>query len=108
MIALQNLCKNHNSNISYCWEQYQEPMEEFLQTFDNFFENGCVRSKSFYFWNTFLDDNLPILNDLTRSHCEGDWNLHVSTVRQVLPLFLSLTEHITADGVHCILKIVWH
>ena len=29
MIALQNLCQNHNSNTSCSWEQYQGLMEVF-------------------------------------------------------------------------------
>ena len=65
-------------------------MGEFLQVFDEFLENGCLRSKSVYFWNTFLNDVLLILIDLTRSHREGDWNLHVSAVRRALPLFFAL------------------
>ena len=47
-------------------------MEEILQALDDFVENGCLRSKSFHFLNTFLNDILPILIDLTRSHREGD------------------------------------
>ena len=108
MIALQNLCNNHDPKENYSWKQYQDPMEEFLKVFDDFVKNRCLISKSFQFWNTFLNDVVPILIDLTRSHREGNWDLHLSAVRRSLPLFFPLTEHITADGVHCILKIVWH
>ena len=89
MIALQNLCQNHNSNTSYSWEQYQGPMEEFLQAFNEFVENGCL-SKSLHLWNTFLDDILLILIDLTRSQREGDWNLPSSAVCRALFAFLCL------------------
>ena len=30
MITLQNLHQNRNANTSYSWEQYKEPVEEFL------------------------------------------------------------------------------
>ena len=53
MISLQNLCQNHNPKANYSWEQYQEPMEEFLQAFDDFLENGRLRSKSFTFGTLF-------------------------------------------------------
>ena len=52
MIALQNLWRNHNPKTNYSWEHYQELMEEFLQAFDDFEENDCLRSKSFHLWNT--------------------------------------------------------
>ena len=67
-------------------------MEYFLQAFDDFVENSCLRSKSFLFWNSFMDDIQSILIDLTRSHCEGDWNLQVSAVHQALPLFFALNR----------------
>ena len=53
MSSLQNLCQNHNRKTNYSWEQYQEPMEEFLQAFDDFLENGRLRSKSFTFGTLF-------------------------------------------------------
>ena len=64
-------------------------MEEFLQAFNDFLKNDCLRSKSFHFWNTFLNDILLILNDLTISHHESDQNIHVSAVCQALPLFFA-------------------
>ena len=106
MIALQNLFRNHNSKTNYSWEQYQEPMEEFLQALDDFVENGYLRNKSLHFLNTFLNDILPILIELTRSHCKIDWDLLVSAVRRVCRFSLTLTAYIKEDGVHCILNIV--
>ena len=32
---------------------------------------------------------MPVLQDLTLSHREGDWNLHISAVRRALPLFFA-------------------
>lgn len=66
--ALQNLCQKHNPTTSCSWEQCQEQMERFLQAFDDFVEKDCLRGKSFHFWNTFLNDILPILIDLSRTH----------------------------------------
>ena len=72
VIALQNLCQNHNPKTNYSWEQYQEPMDEFLQAFHDYVESGCLRSKSFHFCITSLNDILPILIDLTKSDPKGD------------------------------------
>ena len=63
MIALPNPCQNHSFNTNYSWGQYQKPLEEFLQAFDDFVEISCL---------TFPDDILPILVDLTKSIPERD------------------------------------
>lgn len=72
IIVLQSLSQNHNPKTNYSWEQYQEPMDEFLQAFHDYVENGCLRSKSFHFWIISLNDILPILIDLTKSNPKGD------------------------------------
>ena len=82
--------------------------EEFLQAFGGLLENGCLRSKSFIFRNTFLNDILLIMIDLSRSHAEGDQNLDVSGVVEFCHFSLPLTEKLKRDRVHCILNIVWH
>ena len=36
-----------------------------------------------------LNEIMPVLRDLTRSHREGGWKLHISAVRRALPLFFA-------------------
>ena len=43
-------------------------------------------SNQFGFWNGFIDKIYPVLRDLTRSHREGNWQLHQSAVQRALPL----------------------
>ena len=48
-----------------------------------------MSSTQFRYWNNSLMDIYPILRDLTRSHKEGNWGLHLSAVRRALPLFFA-------------------
>ena len=43
-------------------------------------------SNQFGFWNGFTDKIYPVLRDLTRSHREGNWQLHLSAVQRALSL----------------------
>ena len=43
-------------------------------------------SNQFAFWNGFINKICPVLRDLTRSHREGNWQLHLSAVQRALPL----------------------
>ena len=54
-----------------------------------YIEDG-MSSTQFRYWNNFLVDIYPILRDLTRSHREGNWDLHLSAVRRALPLFFAI------------------
>lgn len=48
--------------------------------------NGEAESEQFLFWSIFIERIYPVLRDLTRSHREGDWQLHLSAVDRALPL----------------------
>ena len=78
-----------------------EPDEEILQqtrerceteithlniNLDQFKQQDCEKSSPFWFWNTFVDDVVPVLRDLTRLFREGDWDLHLSAIQRAIPL----------------------
>ena len=52
----------------------------------NFRENGKMKSKQFLYWNNFIEKVFLVLRDLTRSHREGNWQLHLSAIHQALSL----------------------
>ena len=54
--------------------------------FEAFQTNGEKASNQFAFWNGFIKRIYPVLRDLTRSHREGNWPLHLSAVQRALPL----------------------
>ena len=54
--------------------------------FEIFQTTGEKSSNQFTFWNGFIDKIYPVWRDLTRSHREGNWQLHLSAVQRALPL----------------------
>ena len=54
--------------------------------FDKFNENRKKKNEEFLFWQNFISKVFPVLKDLTRSHREGDWKLHLSAIQEALPL----------------------
>ena len=75
--------------ISEQWKTCQELVVNFTKAFNKYKEAGKAQSEQFQYWSTFLDNLFPILRDLTRSHREGNWQLHLSAVRRALPLFFA-------------------
>ena len=57
--------------------------------FEAFQTNGEKASNQFAFWNGFIKRIYPVLRDLTRSHREGNWPLHLSAVKRALPLLFA-------------------
>ena len=47
---------------------------------------GCKNSECFLYWDKLIHELAPILNDLTKSLREADWNLHLSVVQRAIPL----------------------
>ena len=54
--------------------------------FDESNEDRKKKSEQFPFWHNFISKVFPVLRDLTRSHREGDWKLHLSAKQRALPL----------------------
>ena len=57
--------------------------------FEVFQTNGEKASNQFTFCNRFIKRIYPVLRDLTRSHREGNWPLHLSAVKRALPLLFA-------------------
>ena len=58
----------------------------------NFRENEKMKNKQFVYWNNFIEKVFPVLGDLTRSHKEGNWQLHLSSIQRVLPLVFAFNR----------------
>ena len=54
--------------------------------FNEFNENIKKKSEQFLFWHNFIIKVFPVLRDLTSSHREDDWKLHISAIQEALPL----------------------
>ena len=69
------------------WERLNIMMKS--GKFEVFQTNREKASNQFAFWNGFIKRIYPVLRDLTRSHREGNWPLHLSAVQRALPLSFS-------------------
>ena len=56
--------------------------------FKDFKEDMCKKSETFAYWDIFVHMT-ALLRDLIRADREGNWNLHLHTLQQILPLFAS-------------------
>ena len=57
--------------------------EEFVASFDQFIQAGNSK-QTFRFWNSYLD-MVEVLLLFLRGTREGNWNLHLASVRRMLP-----------------------
>ena len=61
----------------------------FERSFKEYRTIGCKNSECFLYWDKLIYELAPILNDLTKSFREADWNLHLSAIQRAIPLFLA-------------------
>ena len=61
-------------------------LADFIAEYTRYKEAGKLQSEQFKYWCLLLDEIMPMLRDLTSSHREGAWKLHISAVRRSLPL----------------------
>ena len=80
----QLISETNNQSTNTKWEKLTTKMKSL--GFDKFNENGKKKSEQFLFWHNFISKVIPGLRDLTRSHREGDWKLHLSAIQEALPL----------------------
>ena len=57
-----------------------------VEDFQDFLNRKNARSETHKYWDTFLN-LLTLLNNLIRADREGNWELHLQTVQDLLPLF---------------------
>ena len=77
----------HIRRIQKRWKECKELLGASIAELMKYKEAGKLQSDQFKYCCLLLDEIMPILRDLTRSHREGDWKLHISAVRRALPLF---------------------
>ena len=79
----------HQRKIEKKWNECKEKLADFKKVFENYRQEGKLASDQFKYWELFLHQIMPVLRDLTRSHREGNWQLHLSAVRRALNLFFA-------------------
>ena len=69
--------------------QSREWVTRTRESFNKFVEESSKESEQFKYWSIFLDELYPVLCDLTVSHRNGDWLLHLSAVERAIKLFFA-------------------
>ena len=59
------------------WEKCKSLLSRFQDDFDKFKKEGCQESEQFRYWTLFIDEIVPVLRDLTRSHIENGTGLYI-------------------------------
>ena len=67
----------------------KKKLADFKKAFGNYKQERKLASDQFKYCDLFLYEIMPILRNLTRSHREGNWQLHLSAVRRALELFFA-------------------
>ena len=76
-------------NITSQWSKCMNVLDEFEEAFNTFKTSGSAESNLFAYWNSFLSNMAPVLQDLTRSFRDADWYLHLSYVSRTIDLYFS-------------------
>ena len=79
----------HQRKIEKKWNECKEKLADFKKVFENYRQEGKLASDQFKYLDLFLHEIMPVLRDLTRSHREGNWQLHLSAVRRALNLLFA-------------------
>ena len=61
----------------------------FTSDLEHFINQALAYNKHFRYWSIFLDELIPVINDLTLSFRESNWLLYLSALRRAMPLFFA-------------------
>ena len=71
------------------WEKCKSLFSRFRDDFEEFKKEGCQKREQFRYRTLFIDEITPVLRDLTRSHRERNWSLHLSAIPRAIPLLFA-------------------
>ena len=74
------------------WKYFEEHLQSFICFFNEYIESKSSENLQFKYWNVFIQDIVSVLIDLTRSHREGNWKLHLSSIRRAIPLLFTFNR----------------
>ena len=74
------------------WKYFEEYLQSFICFFNEYIESKSSENLQFKYWNVFIQDIVSFLIDLTRSHREENWKLHLSSIRRAIPLLFTFNR----------------
>ena len=88
----QQLFKTENPDVTEInekWNKCKDMLSQFQDALNDFKEEGSKSNEQFQYWSIFLEEMARVLRDLTRSHQEGNWHLHLSAIQRAILLFFA-------------------
>ena len=76
-------------DVQYFWNECKELGATFTSDMEKFINQTSKYNALFRYWSIFLDELIPVINDLTLSFRESNWLLYLSALRRAIPLFFA-------------------
>ena len=83
---LKHLNNSFPENFTKCLPDSQ--LQALLQSYQEFVSSSCTKNPLFAFWSSYLD-MVQVLLLFIRASREGNWDLHLSSLRSMLPWFMA-------------------
>ena len=80
---------NHVNDAPNMWKECRELATEFLSDLEHFINQASACNEQFRYWSTFLNELMPIVNDLTLSFQESNHLLYLTALGRAMPLFFA-------------------
>ncbi len=72
-------------------ESFIDLCDPLFNAFQEYKDDMAKKSETFKYWDTFVS-MVALLRDLVRSVKEGDWALHLHTIKAILPMFAAFNR----------------
>lgn len=79
---------SHNERVK-AYAEWCSSLDSLQTLFCQFKNEACLQSQLFQYWNSYIN-MVQILLRFIRSEREGDWNLHLESVAEMMPHFFAM------------------
>ena len=88
-LELSILKPDNLNEVQNLWIECKELGTTFTSDLEHFISQASTYNTQFRYWSIFLDELIPVINDLTLSFRESNWLLYLSALRRSIPLFFA-------------------
>ena len=88
-LELSILKPDNLNEVQNLWIGCKELGTTFTSDLEHFIIQASTYNTQFRYWSIFLDELIPVINDLTLSFRESNWLLYLSALRRSIQLFFA-------------------
>lgn len=91
-VGLINDCLRGTSEKAFLQSSFSalfEKIPKLQELFSTFKQEACKHSQLFQFWNLYVESVFLLLR-LIRAERDGSWELHLSSVTEMIPYFCAM------------------